>query len=103
MRGTRSRTSALATTVVFMRITPALSTVMTSGLLSLGGGGSLLSSFGGKLSQNVLVTIGVTIMNMISTTSTTSTSGVMLMAGVADDFFLLPPPLPPNETPMVTL
>src|SRR3954469_11011764 len=98
MRGTRSRTSAFDSTMALTRIAPALSTVITRGLLSLGTTGSFLSGFGGKFNQNVLVTMGVTIMKMIRTTSTTSTKGVMLIEGNAVDFFFLPPP--PRFMPM---
>src|SRR6187431_507822 len=98
MRGTRSRISAFDSTVVFMRITPPLSTVITSGLLSLGTGSAFSSFLGGRFSQNVFVIIGVTSMKMIRTTRTTSTSGVMLMAGVDVVFFFPPPPI---DIPMV--
>src|SRR5688572_3045666 len=103
MRITRSRTSGFVRTVWLARMTPALSTVRTSGFKSLGFGLSSFFSDFGRFIQKVRVIIVVTIMKMMSTTSTTSTSGVTLMTGAGRAFLSPEGALIPMTSPTLFL
>src|SRR5688572_24451420 len=103
MRITRSRTSGFVRTVWLARMTPALSTVRTSGFKSPGFGSSSFFSDFGRFIQNVRVIIVVTIMKMMRTTSTTSTSGVTLMTGAGRCFLSLEGELIPMTLPAAFL
>src|SRR6187399_2526060 len=96
MRGKRCAMSARFKSTLLTWTVPALSTVITSGGILLGGGGGLsFSSCLGRFSQKVLVISGVTTMKMMRITNATSTRGVTFTFGVA----VLPDFLP-KDIPM---